>query len=119
MFKITGDTIELTRGDKAIITLRVSNYTFKQGDVVGFRVYNKGALDKDALIDESIIVAEESEAVAITLSNIVTKIGQMDNKPVVYWYEVSLNDETTVIGYDNRGAKELILYPEGKSKDDN
>lgn len=114
MFRITNNKIELTRGDKAIITLRVSNYTFQEGDIVSFRVYDKGALEKDPLINETIHVPEESESIPIVLSNIVTKIGEMGNKPVTYWYEISLNNETTVLGFDDKGGKELILYPEGK-----
>ena len=114
MFRITNNKIELTRGDKAIITLRVSNYTFKVGDTISFRVYNKGALEKEPLITEIVNVNEESESVSIVLSNITTKIGEMGNKPVTYWYEISLNNETTVLGFDDKGGKELILYPEGK-----
>ena len=45
-----------------------------------------------------------------------TKIGQVINKPIDYWYEIELNPEInpqTVIGYDNDGAKIFKLFPEG------
>ena len=35
------------------------------------------------------------------------------NKPVEYWYEIELNNEHTVIGYDDNGAKIFMLFPEG------
>ena len=50
------------------------------------------------------------------LSSEETKIGNVISKPVVYWYEIEINPDSapiTIIGYDNDGAKELILYPEG------
>lgn len=37
----------------------------------------------------------------------------MASKPIEYWYEIELNGDSTIIGYDNDGAKKLILYPEG------
>ena len=37
---------------------------------------------------------------------------------VEYWYEIELNDEETVIGFDKDGAKVLNLYPKGVEKDD-
>ena len=48
----------------------------------------------------------------------ISKVGNFQkmiaiNKKREYWYEISLNDET-IIGYDSRNAKKLILYPEGK-----
>lgn len=45
-----------------------------------------------------------------------TKIGNIINRPVIYWYEIVVNPDTnaqTIIGYDDGGAKEFILYPEG------
>ena len=41
------------------------------------------------------------------------KIGEMANKPIEFWYEIELNGDSTIIGYDEEGAKRLILYPEG------
>ena len=43
MFKIEDDVIHITRGDKATIEFSIENYTFKEGDIVLFRVYNKNA----------------------------------------------------------------------------
>ena len=41
-----------------------------------------------------------------------TRIGEIVNHKVKYWYEIEVNNKTP-LGYDKDGPKELILYPEG------
>lgn len=113
MFKITGNTIEVTRGDSMAINFSIEDYTFKNGDKVEFKVYEKKGFDKEPLLFKQITVDGETNVVRIEVSGIETKIGDIVNKPVTYWYEIELNDASTIIGYDEEGAKELILYPEG------
>ena len=113
MFKITDNLIELTRGDKATIELTIEDYTFQEGDEILFKVYNKKALDKEPLLVNTTIATEGAESVDIVLTSEETKIGQLSNKPIEYWYEIELNGNTTIIGYDDKGAKRLRLYPEG------
>ena len=52
-------------------------------------------------------------SLTIECTNEDTKIGDLINKPMEYWYELELNNEYTILGYDESGAKQLILYPEG------
>ena len=33
-----------------------------------------------------------------------------------FWYEIDMNDDTTVIGHDENGDKLFILYPEAAKK---
>lgn len=113
MFKITDKTIEVTRGDSMAINFSIDNYTFDVGDTVEFRVYEKKGLENDPVIEKKIEVKEQTEVVRIEVPGLETKIGDIQNKPVTYWYEIELNDNSTIIGYDEDGAKELILYPEG------
>ena len=118
MQKIEGTTIKLNRGDSLSLNLSItlednSNYTFKVGDTIVFSVYNKGKMNEDAVLLKEINVLEQSESLSISLTNEETKIGELMNKPLEYWYEVELNNQYTVIGYDDTGAKLLILYPEG------
>jgi len=117
MFKITGNTIEITRGDKAIIDFSIDGYQFGMGDVVRFRVYSKKGLNVEAHINKVINVMNECSTVKINLTSEDTKIGEMDNKAITYWYAIELNGSDTVIGYDEDGAKEFILYPEGYDKE--
>ena len=49
----------------------------------------------------------------INLTSEETRIGNLTNAPVEYWYKIELNNQYTIVGYDEDGAKKLILYPEG------
>ena len=118
MFKINGDTIHITRGDKGVIELAIDGYTFSIGDTVELRVYDKKALDKLPVLKKEITVTETSLTIDIELTAEDTKIGEMINKAKEYWYEIELNDNQTVVGYDEEGAKKLMLYPEGVETDD-
>lgn len=118
MQRIEGSTIKLNRGDVMSMKLSLkmedgSDYTFQSGDKIVFSVYNKNEMNNEAVLLKEVDVLEQSESVIISLSSEETKIGELINKPVDYWYEVELNDEYTVIGYDDDGAKILRLYPEG------
>lgn len=118
MFRIEDTKIHLTRGDKAVIGLTIQDYIFQPGDHIEFRLYNRKCLDKMPLIIIEIEVEEETQEIDITLLPENTKIGTALNVPITYWYEIELNNEYTVIGYDEDGAKELILYPEGVEEKD-
>lgn len=124
MFRIDADmTIHITRGDICVIEVSAvtdnnETYIFKPGDVVRLRVYPKKKHESVSLIKD-VIVDSESEIVAINLGKTDTKIGDIINKPAVYWYEVELNPDTTpqtFIGYDTTGPKLFMLYPEGGDK---
>ena len=58
-------------------------------------------------------IRQASKTVDINIKASDSEIGELENKPITYWYEIVLNDEQTLIGYDDEGPKEFILYPEG------
>lgn len=117
MQKIEGSTIMVNRGDVLNLTLNLTNgetpYTFQVGDKLVFSIYKPNQLSGDAILLKEVSVLEASESVDITLTSDETKIGELINKPVDYWYEIELNDQYTVIGYDEDGAKIFKLFPEG------
>lgn len=120
MFVINEDlSIYLTRGDSAVFSVGANigetEYTFKEGDVVRFKVFGKKNCD-DVVLKKDITVSEATSRVQIALYSEETKIGDVISKPTEYWYEVELNPDTyaqTIIGYDENGAKVFKLYPEG------
>lgn len=125
MFKIEGKKIHITRGDIALIEVKAKNddgtdYTFQEDDVVRLNVFK----NKDCgcvVLTKEVQVPKASTSVDISLSSKDTTIGELINKPVMYWYEVILNPETseqTIIAYDEEGAKEFWLYPEAKESDE-
>lgn len=126
MFIINKDdkSIYLTRGDIASIDARANisetePYVFKKGDVVRFKVTEKKNCS-NIILQKEVTVAEETESVLIVLTGSETKIGEVINKPVDYWYEMELNPDTvpqTFIGYDDDGPKIFRLFPEGADVD--
>lgn len=123
MFKIENKEIHLTRGDVACIEVKAlntdgSDYTFQVGDVVRFKVFKRrdcGCVE----IQKDVTVEAAGTSVDVNLTSENTKIGDIINKPVKYWYEVELNPDTkpqTIIGYDDDGEKVFILMPEGADK---
>ena len=118
MQKIEGTTIKLNRGDVLNFTLTLSSstgdpYTFQDGDKVVFSVYNKNKMSDNAVLLKEFVVSGSQQSVEINCTKEDTQLGDLINKPVEYWYEIELNNEYTVIGYDEDGAKLLMLYPEG------
>ena len=118
MQKVTNTTIEVNRGDELNLNLSLKldsgeDYVFEQGDKVVFSLYEKGKMSDNAILIKEVDATPEATSLETSLTSNETKIGEMINKPVEYWYEIELNDRYTVIGYDDKGAKKFILYPEG------
>ena len=120
MFVINDDlSIYITRGDAAVFSVGAkvgeAEYTFREGDVVRFKVFAKKDCEEVVLMKD-VKVTEETNLVEIALEREDTRIGDVISKPTDYWYEVELNPDTyaqTIIGYDEDGAKVFKLYPEG------
>jgi hypothetical protein len=115
-------SIHVTRGDAIRFTLTAkergeehSEYEFGTGEIVRFKVFEK----KDCacvVLQKDFEIEANASTVVISLDKNDTKIGETISKPTEYWYEVELNPEVqpqTIIGYDEDGAKQFILYPEG------
>lgn len=121
MLKIKNNKILINRGDIAVLSISAQNddgtdYIFKVDDVVRFKVMQANNPEV-IFIQKDTIVEEEGKEVDIFLHAEDTTIGDLIKTPVNYWYEVELNPDTapqTIIGYDDKGAKLFVLYPEGK-----
>lgn len=121
MFTITSDkSIHITRGDVAAIDVSAVGvngepHKFQPDDIVRFKVFEKKRCH-EIVLEKDVTVTEETEVVTIKLDTYDTRIGDLINKPVDYWYEVEVNPDTTpqtIIGYDVSGPKVFRLYPEG------
>lgn len=125
MFVLNDDlSIYVTRGDIVFFDVGAEDagqaYTFKAGDVVRLKVYGKKAAE-NVVLQKDFPVTSARQTVSIFLGEEDTKIGDIISKPVDYWYEVVLNDDTepqTIIGYDDDGAKVFKLFPEGGDFED-
>ena len=111
-------TIETNRGNSLTLNFSIQDeegedYIFQDGDIVTFGIYEKKGLNKEPVLYKNYTPVVGSNEITISATKEEMTIGEMINKKREYWYEISLNDET-IIGYDYRNAKKLILYPEGK-----
>lgn len=116
MLLVEDNVIKINRGDAGTLDLSIplsdtENYKFDKGDKIQFRVFEKRGYDKDIILEKETEIEEETENVLISLSAEETTIGEDLNKPVTYWYEIDLNNEQTIIGYNENGPTELVLYP--------
>lgn len=112
--------IQLNRGDSADLTITAKDssgedYTFQVGDDIKFKI-TEAKNESNVIMEKSITIAEATKNINLYLSAEDTKIGAIINKPVIYWYEISIEkssgDVLTIIGYDNKGPKEFVLNPE-------
>lgn len=116
-------TLSLNRGDAISFDVGMKingeRYTFKAGDMLRLKVYEKKACNC-VLIQKDFAIETDSEKTTISLTENETRVCGIINKPVDYWYEVEfdpLNNPITIIGYDDNGPKIFRLFPEGQDID--
>ena len=111
-------TIHINRGDRCTFKVYVldkktrERYTFRAGSKVTFAVVPNKGYTTGEVLRKDVYVTEDGEEVEITLTAEDTKIGEMIDKKVTFWYNVVVNDDLTIIGSDEDGEKRFILYPE-------
>lgn len=128
-------TIYLTRGDitdkfhKIAFCYPIWNfetqqeemYTFQLTDKIAFVVkQKKGYTKKEVLRVERTLAemgyVEPTQYPELILTEEDTKAFNLANKRTIFWYDIVLNDTTTILGYDQDGGKQLIVYPEAREK---
>lgn len=112
MYKIEGNTIMASRGDAFSIDFTIEDYVFTEDDVVKLSVFDRNSSFEDAYITIIGVVDLENNKVVFSLNEDDTAaIGDAISKPTTYWYQISLNGDQTVLGYDEDGPKPFIIYP--------
>lgn len=125
-------TIYLTRGDTPqekfnrlafefpiynLQTKEIENYVFQLTDKISFVVFDKKGYTKQEIFRKDYTLAdigytEPTETPELILTEEETSAFPLTNKPKTYWYDIVLNDTTTILGYDTDGAKKIIVYPD-------
>lgn len=95
----------------SIETLTMVKYEFQVGDSIKLNIYERNGYDKVPLKVKEKIVEESGSSIDISLTEVDTTFSKIENKPITYWYDITLNDDQTVICYNEDGAKEFIIYP--------
>lgn len=122
MFKIDDDgrTIIIHRGDAGTILYSIDisdteKYQFQIGDKIRFIIYEKKGYNKVALLNKEFIVTNEAEEIELSFTTQDMNIEELDNRPITCWYEILLNNEQTINGYDkDEGAAKIIILPSKK-----
>lgn len=124
-------TLFLTRGDathenynrlafcypiKNLSTGEIENYKFQVNDKITFVVFEKQGYTRKEIIKKEYKLSDigylaPTEYPEIILTDEDTKKFDLTNKKKVYWYDIVLNDDTTILGYDNESGKKLIVFP--------
>lgn len=110
--------IELTRGDMLPLTVTADNligndYEFKAGDILEFKVYEKGN-PANVVLEKQFTVDKTCTEFYMEIPSEDTRIGELISKPVEYNYELTLNPNTsrtmTIIAHTKKdGAPKFIL----------
>jgi len=128
-------TIYLTRGDVPkefnkvafyfplynFKTEQEENYEFQLTDKIAFVVKERKGYTKPEVLRVEKTLAEmgytePTQYPEIQLTEEDTKVFELLDKQKQYWYDIVLNDTTTILGYDIDGAKKLIVFPEANEE---
>ncbi len=121
MFVLNEDnSIYITRGDIAFFEVTANDdignpYTFKSGDTVRIKVFEKKKCE-NVVLEKDFLIEEDCNEAQIILTKDDTTFGSIISKPRDYWYEIELNPDDnpqTIIGYNEDGPAIFKLFPEG------
>lgn len=108
-------TITHNRGAKGTIRVTATKGAFKPNDVIKFSIVKKDNYD-DVVFQKEFTITEECTEYFLLFTNEEMRIGPMINSKVDYYYEIELNNDTTLLGSDPKGHKKFTLYPEAGTK---
>lgn len=112
MYRIVDKNIYANRGDVINLVIANRSDTFKPHDILKIYICEQGDYS-NVLFSKQFSIDEESAEVAIKLTSEETKMGEpLKQGSRTYWYEIELNGDTTLVGYDNKGPKLFVLWPE-------
>lgn len=117
-------TLHLTRGDRCTFKVYATEETsgtrcyFPAGSTVSFIIVPRLGYTDGEVLRKTVNVTSDTQEVEFLLTENDTKIGDMIDKRVKYWYNVVVNDDITIIGSDENGEKVIYIYPEVGEEDD-
>lgn len=92
-------------------------YEFQLTDEITFTVFEPKGYTKWEVFSTSYTIASLGYTAPTTTPELIITSDESNkfellNKKKTYWYEISLNSNTTILGMDEDGAKKIIVYPE-------
>lgn len=134
MIAVEGTTLHITRGDETketynrlafeypiynLETEQEEKYIFQPDDKIAFVVVPKKGYTREEILRKEYTLkdigyTQPTETVELPLTEEETKKFPLSNKAQTFWYDLILNDTTTMLGFDDEGAKRIIVYPEAE-----
>lgn len=112
MYRIENKNIYLNRGDRITIHLVNNTDNFHAGDYLKFYICEEGNYE-NVIFSKRFDIDKDIDVVDIELTSSETRLGEpLRNGQRTYYYEIELNGNTTLVGYDKMGSKLFVLYPE-------
>ena len=126
------ETIYITRGDETtgkinrlafyweiyiMETGEKEKYEFQLDDKITFIAMQKKGYSKKEILRKEYTIrdlgyTEPTMTPEIPLTEEDTKKFPLKNKAKTYWYDIVLNENTTIGGYSENGGAKIIVYPE-------
>lgn len=113
MFKIVNKTFHVSRGNSGIVNLTLKSGNFNTDDIVTLRIYEVQGLDAEPIKTISSVVEFDGQTATLIMDSEDTDFGDLGNEVTDYWYEIKVNEDKTILGFDDSGAKIFKLYPTG------
>ena len=94
MFKKSGNTLHITRGDGGILTLQYPEHIFTQGDVVVVNIYRENAMNANpvtywtteaSIEDHSCTYEFDGDSVTMEVPGEYTQLDDPITEPTPYW----------------------------------
>ena len=134
MIAVEGTTLHITRGDETketynrlafeypiynLETKQEEKYMFQPDDKIAFVVVPKKGYTREEILRKEYTLrdigyTQPTETVELPLTEEETKKFPLSNRAQTFWYDLILNDTTTMLGFDDEGAKRIIVYPEAE-----
>ena len=102
---------DYVESDEDLDNLTEQYYEFQIGDEIKFNIYERKGYDKDPLMTKTIVVDTAGDEVVIPLEEADTTFGEIPNKATEYWYDITLNEDLTIVCFNEEGARLFIMYP--------
>lgn len=110
------NTITHNRGSKGSVRLINNNGGFKKGTTFKFSIVKKGNYE-DVVFQKEFEATEDCNEFFLTFTSKEMRFYEPISKEKEFYYEIDMNDDTTLIGYDENKDKKFILYPEAVKKE--
>lgn len=126
MFKNSGNTLHITRGDGGTLVLKYDGHTFTSSDEVNVNIYREDCMNVAPIMiwtasstsgtststHKYCNFTTDGDIINIEVLGGYTQLDDPITEKVSYWWEATCGD-TTFVCYDEQGPKILYLYPGG------